>query len=128
VKVHRGETKLLSWPRKSRHDWLIGCGISLIALPDAGLPALSGRLAWARAGLIALWFLSAPLASAAATAEVPPTAAGAPRSEVDIPTRIDIDAATRDMFPKGAFLLETATPHKPKSCDGLIDRVYWVNI
>ena len=78
--------------------------------------------------LVLAWFLPAAIGSPAVAAEVPPAADAEARSEVEIPTRIDIDEATRDLFPKAAFLLETGTPHKPKSCDGPIDRVYWVNI
>jgi hypothetical protein len=48
--------------------------------------------------------------------------------KTEIPTLIDIDEATKDLFQANSYLLETATPNKPKRCDDLKDRVYWVNI
>jgi hypothetical protein len=126
--VHRGETKLSSLRRKNGHIRLIASGMQLKVLTEAGLPAMRAKLALVFAGLAAVSLVPAPIGSQAIAAAMAPAPAAEVRSEVDIPTRVDIDAATRDLFPKAAFLLETGTPHKPKSCDGLIDRVYWVNI
>jgi hypothetical protein len=111
---------------KNRQVRLMGEGDRLKSEADAGPPAMRRALAGVIVGLTAACVLAGANASQAVAEEVAPAAEAAPK--LDIPARIEIDEATQALFPKNAFLLETGTPHRPKSCDGLIDRVYWVNI
>ena len=102
----------------------------MIALTEAGLPAYVGESSpGASPASIALWFCrrrSRSQAIAGARSLRPP-----PGAQVGSRHSDERSTSTRrrgTCFRRPRFSWRPRTPHKPKSCDGLIDRVYWVNI